>query len=251
VRKYIDFDEVLGISGKVTGDWSQAALFSVSVAVGIVPEMLPRIFEMFTQVDRSWQRTQGGLGIGLTLVKRLVEMHGGSVAAHSDGPGRGSEFVVRLPIPIAQRALEARPAPDEKPMDAPARCRVLVVDDNNDAATSLSMLLSMLGYETRAAGDGAAGLEATAAFRPDIVLLDIGMPKLNGCEVARHLRARPGDKDVVLIAVTGWGQAEDKQRILEAGFDYHLVKPVDPTALAKLLASVVRTRECQLTDGGS
>jgi CheY-like chemotaxis protein len=198
---------------------------------------------MFTQVDRSLERTRGGLGIGLTLVRRLVEMHGGSVAAHSDGAGKGSEFVERLPIPVAHPAQEGRPAHDERPAAAPTRSRVLVVDDNNDAATSLGMLLNILGYETRTACDGAAGMAAAAAFRPDVVLLDIGMPKLNGCEVARRIRAQPWGRGPVLIAVTGWGQAEDRRRIIEAGFDHHLVKPVDPAALAKLLASLVGKRE--------
>jgi PAS domain S-box-containing protein len=222
---------------------SDAVVSVRDTGIGIPKEMLPRIFDMFTQVDRSWQRAHGGLGIGLTLVKRLVEMHGGSVAASSDGPGKGSEFVVRLPIPVAHRAAAARLTPDDRATPAPARYRVLVVDDNNDAATSLSMLLNMLGYEMRTAFDGMAGLEAAAAFRPDFVLLDIGMPKLNGCEVARRIRAQPWGKEPVLIAVTGWGQAEDKQRIIEAGFDHHLVKPVDPTALASLLALLVRERE--------
>jgi CheY-like chemotaxis protein/two-component sensor histidine kinase len=227
---------------------SDAVVAVRDTGIGIPKEMLPRIFDMFTQVDRSWQRAHGGLGIGLTLVKRLVEMHGGSVTASSDGPGKGSEFVVRLPIPVAHRAAAAPLTPDERPTPAPARYRVLVVDDNNDAATSLGMLLNMLGYEIRTAYDGVAGLEAARAFRPDFVLLDIGMPKLNGCEVARRIRAQPGGKDPVLIAVTGWGQAEDKQQIIEAGFDHHLVKPVDPTALATLLALSVKEREARLVN---
>jgi PAS domain S-box-containing protein len=215
--------------------------------IGIPEEMLPRIFDSFTQVNRSLERSQGGLGIGLTLVKRLVEMHGGSVAAHSDGAGRGSEFVVRLPVPIAFAAPGSPARPDEPVTDAPACCRLLIVDDNNDAATSLGMMLRILGYETRTAGDGLAGLEAAAEFRPDVLLLDIGMPKLNGYDVARRIREQPWGKGPVLIAVTGWGQAEDRQRSSEAGFDHHLVKPVDPAALTKLLASLATARDRQLT----
>ncbi len=214
--------------------------------IGIPQEMLPRIFEMFTQVDRSLERTQGGLGIGLTLVKRLVEMHGGSIEARSGGPGKGSEFIVRLPIPISHPAQESQPMHVEA-TNAPARCRILVVDDNNDSATSLGMMLSILGYETRTAFDGIAGLEAAAEYRPDVALLDIGMPRMNGYDVARRIREEPWGTDVVLIAVTGWSQAEDKQRTLEAGFDGHLVKPVDPSVLASLLASLAKAHECRTT----
>jgi PAS domain S-box-containing protein len=206
--------------------------------IGIPQEMLPHIFELFTQVDRSPERTQGGLGIGLTLVKRLVEMHGGSVAAFSKGVGRGSEFVVRLPIPVSTQTSRLQSTSHDALAVAPVRRRVLIVDDNNDAATSIGMMLSMLGYETRTACDGRAGLEAAIEFRPHILLLDVGMPKMNGHDVARRIREQPWGKDIVLIAVTGWGQMEDKQRTLEAGFDHHMVKPVDPATLAKLLASV-------------
>jgi signal transduction histidine kinase/CheY-like chemotaxis protein len=215
--------------------------------IGIPEEMLPRIFDPFSQVNQSLERCQGGLGIGLTLVKRLVEMHGGSVAAHSAGTGKGSEFVVRLPIPIALAAPGSPATPDEPVADAPARWRLLVIDDNNDAATSLGMMLSTLGYETRTAYDGLAGLEAAAEFRPDVVLLDIGMPKMNGYDVARRIREQPWGKEIVLIAVTGWGQAEHRQRTSEAGFDHHLVKPVDPAALAKLIASLAAGHVRQLT----
>ena len=200
--------------------------------------MLSRVFEMFTQVDCSVERTRGGLGIGLTLVKRLVEMHGGSVFAHSDGTGTGSNFIVRLPIPNWELNHESRPAREQKLTAARASRRVLVVDDNEDSATSLGMLLSMLGYETHTAVDGPAGLEAVARFRPDVALLDIGMPKLNGYEVARRIREQPGGKELVLIAITGWGQAADRQRTIEAGFNHHMVKPVDLAALANLLASL-------------
>ena len=225
---------------------SDVAVSVRDTGIGISREMLPRIFDMFTQVDRSLERTRGGLGIGLTLVKRLVEMHGGSVEARSDGPGKGSEFLVRLPIPVLNVPPRSRPPDGDEPAVASARSRILVADDNKDAATTLSVMLGILGYETRVAHDGSAALEAAAEFLPDVALLDIGMPKMNGYDVARGLREQPWGKDVVLIAVTGWGQAEDKQRTLEAGFDHHWVKPVDPTALASLLALVTRERAAQL-----
>jgi signal transduction histidine kinase/CheY-like chemotaxis protein len=235
------------ISLTVERQGSEVVVSVRDTGIGIPKEMLPRIFDLFTQVDRSLECTQGGLGVGLTLVKRLVEMHGGSVAAHSDGAGTGSAFVVRLPIPVVEPALESQPAFGDKPRAAPARRRVLIVDDNNDAATSLAMMLSILGYETRTAGDGMAGLEAAAEFRPVVALLDIGLPKINGYDVARRIRQQPWGTDMALVAVTGWGQAEDKQRAIEAGFDHHLVKPVDPTPLTQLLASLATARECRLT----
>jgi CheY-like chemotaxis protein len=206
--------------------------------IGIPQAMLPHIFEMFAQVDPSLEHRREGLGIGLALVKRLVEMHGGSVDARSDGPGRGSEFIVRMPILIEHVPLEFQPREVDEPIAARVRRRILVADDNRDAANTLSVMLDMLGYETHAAYDGLQALEAAARFRPDVALLDIGMPKMNGYDVARRLDEQPWGRDIVLIAVTGWGQTEDKQRTLEAGFDHHLVKPVDPAALAALLASL-------------
>jgi signal transduction histidine kinase/ActR/RegA family two-component response regulator len=205
--------------------------------VGIPPPMLARVFEPFTQLDRSLERSQGGLGIGLALARRLVEMHGGTIEAHSEGPGKGSRFVVRLPVSTQQSmprpvAFEGRPAP------ARGRHRVLVADDNYDSATSLSMLLNDAGYETRTAGDGVQALETAAEFRPDIALLDIGMPKLNGYELARRIRDHEWGSDVLLIAVTGWGGADHRQQTSDAGFDHHLTKPVDPAALTRLLASL-------------
>jgi PAS domain S-box-containing protein len=205
--------------------------------IGIPPEMQPRIFDIFVQVDRSLERSQGGLGIGLTLVKRLLELHGGAIEVKSDGRGKGSEFIARLPVAPAD-AVEA-PAPRSTvERKAPARGRVLVADDNQDAAASLSALLGLLGYETRTASDGAAAVAAAEEFRPAVALLDIGMPKTNGYDVARHIRRQDWGKDVVLLAVTGWGQKEDRDRTLAAGFDHHLVKPVDPDVLANLLSGV-------------
>jgi len=219
----------------------EVVIFVRDHGMGIPKEMLSRIFDLFTQVDRSFERSHAGLGIGLTLVKRLVELHGGRITAHSDGAGTGAEFMVRLPVSSAPMMPRSHGTGDTGIADASARCRVLVVDDNSDAATSLSLMLGMMGHETRTAFDGFDGLEVAAEFRPDVIFLDIGMAKMNGYEMARRLRAQPWGKHVVLIAVTGWGQAEDKRRSAEAGFDHHVVKPADPLALAKLLGSLART----------
>jgi len=212
--------------------------------IGIPKEMQPRIFDMFVQVDRSLERSQGGLGIGLTLVRRLVELHGGGVEVRSEGPGKGSEFVVRLPIAAADTTAAAGPSAPRPRLarSAPARSRVLVADDNRDAAASLSTMLDIMGYETRTACDGAEAIKAADEFRPEVALLDIGMPKTNGYDVARQIRTREWGKDIVLMAVTGWGQIEDRQRTFEAGFDHHLVKPVDPDLLANLLANLTAKR---------
>jgi PAS domain S-box-containing protein len=201
--------------------------------LGIPAHMLPKVFDMFTQVDRNLERAQGGLGIGLSIVKRLVEMHGGSVEAKSDGHGMGSEFVVRLPVVLSV----AQPSDADEPAGgAAARRRVLVVDDNRDAAMSLAMMLKLMGSEVKTAHDGMEALDVAAVFRPDLVLLDIGMPRLNGHETARRIREQPWAKNVVLVALTGWGQEEDRRRSEEAGFDSHMVKPIEPRALEKLLS---------------
>jgi len=175
------------------------------------------------------------LGIGLTLVKNLVEMHDGTVAAHSAGVGQGSEFVVRLPIMVEASLPRSAPTVSELPPATTGR-RILVVDDNEDSATSLALLLKLTGHETRVAYDGVAAVNAAATFRPEVVLLDIGLPKLNGFEAARTMREQPWGKQMVLVALTGWGQAEDREKSREAGFNAHMVKPVDLAALAKLLA---------------
>jgi len=209
--------------------------------IGIAADQLSRIFEMFTQIDRSLENERGGLGIGLTLVKRLVEMHGGSIEAKSEGPGKGSEFVLRLPIVVEASEPQASRGEEEKPVKL--SLRVLVVDDNHDSADSLAMILRVMGTDTRTAYDGQDGVDVAAQFRPDVVLLDIGMPKLNGYEVCRRIRGEPWGKGVVLIAVTGWGQDEDRRRSLEAGFEHHMVKPVDPLALMKMLAVLQVARQ--------
>ncbi len=203
--------------------------------VGIAPDDLPKIFDMFMQVDTSLERSVGGLGIGLTLVRSLVEMHGGTVSVSSDGPGQGSEFVVRLPALPANAEMLAEPAIAPAPLTTSGR--VLVVDDNRDGAESLSLLLQTLGYVTRTAHDGIAAVEAAREFRPDIALLDIGLPRMNGHDACRRIREQPWGRDMILIAVTGWGQREDQLRSQAAGFDHHLVKPVRPDDLINLLAS--------------
>ncbi len=205
--------------------------------IGISAEHLPQLFQMFSQVDRSLERSQGGLGIGLTLVKRLVEMHGGQVEARSEGPGKGAEFVVHLPVvvPAPEPALPGR---EREPTTVNASLRILIVDDNRDGADSLGEMLRTRGNEVRIAYDGLEALDVAAEFRPDVVLLDIGLPKLNGYEACRRLREQPGGERMVIIAQTGWGQDEHRQRTQEVGFDHHLVKPVDPVPLMRLLAAV-------------
>ena len=208
--------------------------------VGIEADQLGSIFDMFAQVGGAARRSQGGLGIGLTLVKRLVEMHGGTVEAQSEGAGQGSTFLVRLPLgsevsPIPDAPLEARSVPA-------TNRRVLVVDDNEDAAGVLTMLLKMSGNEVHTAYDGAVALEAVDRLHPDVVLLDIGLPSLNGYEVCRRIRQRPWGRNTVLIALTGWGQAEDRRLSQEAGFDGHLVKPVDFMALQVLMDSLAASK---------
>lgn len=217
---------------------SSVALSVRDTGVGITAEMLPVVFDLFTQAHRTYNRAQGGLGIGLTLVRNLVDMHGGSVEARSDGPGRGSEFIVRLPLTVDRAAVvEDRRPPAGLAHAATAR-RILVVDDNSDSANSMGMLLKFLGADVHVAYDGPAALEALHSYRPSVVLLDIGMPGMDGYETAKQMRQRPGGQDATLIALTGWGQDEDRRRSKEAGMDHHLVKPVDISALQALLASL-------------
>jgi PAS domain S-box-containing protein len=206
--------------------------------IGIAKEMLPRIFELFVQVDHASTKAQGGLGIGLTLVKNLVEMHNGTVEAYSEGLGRGSEFVIRLPIPTQQLEVDQPKADSSGDRIHPSGYRLLVVDDNQDAAMTLAMLLKLQGHEVQVAHSGPAAIEMTQTFSPDLVFLDIGMPGMDGYEVARRLRQQPSTEKVVLTALTGWGQKEDRRRTTEAGFDHHLVKPPDPKALENILASL-------------
>ncbi len=204
--------------------------------VGIRAEMLPRVFDLFAQADQSLDRSPGGLGVGLTLARSLVELHGGTVEAHSDGPGRGSEFVVRLPIADCGLRIADSADNPQSAIRNPQSRRVLVVDDNRDAAESLTMLLRAAGHEVQTAHSGPAALEAARAFRPEAVLLDIGLPGLDGYEVARRLRGEAGCGGALLVAVTGYGQDEDRRRAREAGFDHHLVKPADLATLQEILA---------------
>jgi PAS domain S-box-containing protein len=225
------------ISVAVRRDAAEAVVSVADTGTGIPPDQLDAIFDMFTQVARTSDRVPGGMGIGLALVKRLVQMHGGSITATSAGHGRGSEFVVRLPLaaaPQVEAVVPAAAAPTAQ------KLRVLVVDDNADAAFSLAMLLQIAGHETYTAHDGTAAVQAAEEHRPDIALLDIGLPHLNGHDVCRHIRAQPWGDEMLLIALTGWGQDEDRRKSHDAGFDGHLVKPVDYQNLATLLQSFVR-----------
>jgi len=208
--------------------------------VGIATKLLGEVFEMFTQADRSLETSHGGLGIGLSIVRRLVQMHGGTVEAKSSGLGRGSEFIVKLPVAVIQARDFERI--NSIAITAPTGGRrILIADDNEDAAESMAMMLNMMGNETRTAPDGLAALQVGESFAPEIVLLDIGMPKLNGYDAARRIRALPWGARLVLVALTGRSQDEDRRLSHEAGFDFHLVKPIEPAALEKLLAIVPTT----------
>ncbi|HEX6209749.1 MAG TPA: response regulator [Methylomirabilota bacterium] len=215
--------------------------------VGLEPAMLSRIFDLFVQGETSLDRTQGGLGIGLSLARRLTELHGGTISAHSDGAGRGSEFVVTLPLapalsehrPEARSGVSAGPSPGGT---------ILLVDDNEDAAEALAVLLQAEGFDVFTAHDGHAALELAAKIRPYAVLTDLGLPVVDGYQLARGVRNRPGGSDVLLVALSGYGAEQDRQRSASAGFDHHLVKPVDCTQLVELLHSAARTRE---TPGGA
>jgi len=203
--------------------------------VGIPVSLLPRVFDLFAQGDRSMERSQGGLGIGLALVRQLVQMHGGQVEADSQGTGLGSKFTVRLPVSSAQQAAE--PGIDVHQLQASGErgVRVLVVDDNVDGAETMAQFLRILGYETLTEHDGLAAVRAAASFRPHVVVLDIGLPHLNGHEVARRIRQAPGGSEILLVAVSGWGQAEDRRKSKEAGFDRHFVKPVELETLMEVV----------------
>jgi CheY-like chemotaxis protein len=219
----------------VEKEGEQALVRVRDTGLGISADLLPRVFDLFTQGDRSLDRSEGGLGIGLALVRRLVEMHGGSVAAHSAGPGCGSEFVVRLPLLTLPHVCPGGEAAGLPQQTGPRR--VLLIDDNRDATESMTVLLELWGHEVRVAYNGPEALALAAEFRPDAALLDIGLPGMNGYEVAKRLRELPGWERVMLVAVTGYGQDEDRRRSCEAGFDHHLTKPVEPAMVQSLLAS--------------
>jgi PAS domain S-box-containing protein len=212
----------------------QAVVAVRDTGMGIEADMLPRLFEPFAQADRSLDRQRGGLGLGLSVVKGLVDLHRGEVRAASAGLGQGAEFTVRLPLEPEPAALSEMP-PQPKP--AARKLRVLVIEDNHDAADTLCLLLELLGHEVQVAYTGLDGVKAAAAWRPEIVLSDIGLPGLDGYEVARRLRKQPGLEKTMLVALTGYGQDEDRRHSKEAGFDFHLVKPADPAVLQRVLAS--------------
>lgn len=227
--KYTDRGGRISVSIERVGN--QAVVRVRDNGVGIPKDMLVRIFDAFTQVDQSLEKAQGGLGIGLSLAKWLVELHGGTVEARSEG--LGSEFTVRLPA-IATPEPAVAPKPKLKQPQGPGR-RILVVDDNRDAAVSLALMLKIMGHETQTAHDGLEAIDVAQKFLPELMLLDIGMPKLNGYDTARHIRTQPWGATIRIIALTGWGQEEDKRKSFEAGFDVHLVKPIDIAVLNKYL----------------
>jgi PAS domain S-box-containing protein len=221
----------------VAREGSDAVITVRDAGSGIPAAALSRIFDIFDQGGAA-DSTQGGLGIGLTLVKRLTELHGGSVRAHSDGPGEGSAFTLKLPIALGEPDVRNRERERQAAMRANRALRLLIVDDNRDAADSLGMLMRVLGNEVRIAYDGPEAIGIAADFRPAAVLLDIGLPKMSGYDVARELRKHPHGRDALLIATTGWSQPSDRERCSEAGFDHHLVKPVDPGELTRLLSAI-------------
>ena len=197
--------------------------------IGIAPELLPKVFEMFSQIDAGQAHSEGGIGIGLALVKGFVELHGGSVEAKSDGLDRGSEFIVTLPGSKAAAGAEGQtPGAPSSEGTKPLRRRVLIADDNRDGAEIMAMLLDQFGYDVQLAFTGPDAVAAAEKYRPHVAILDIGMPGMTGYEVAQRIRAEPWGESIMLIAVTGWGQDEDKRKAHEAGFNQHLIKPVDP-----------------------
>jgi len=235
--KYTPASGRIELSAQVEGPY--AVICVTDNGTGISTDMLPRVFDLFAQVDHTLARAQGGLGIGLSLVKKLVELHGGDIRAESRGLGHGSRFTVRLPLAARTTAddgaVPASPTSRSAPSVAP--CRVLVCDDNVDGAESLALMLGLLGHEVRTVHDGPAALATVRHWRPDAVLLDIGLPGMSGYEVARQMRSDPHLRGLLLVAVTGWGTQDDQRRSAAAGFDQHLTKPVEVTALESLLAS--------------
>jgi two-component system CheB/CheR fusion protein len=239
--KYTDPGGRIGLT--VEREGAEAVVRVRDNGSGMAPDLLPKVFDLFTQGNRPPNRGQNGLGVGLTLVKQLVEMHGGTVEAHSEGPGKGSEFVVRLPALPPEAVTKPRPPRPSlpAPVAAPVAC-VLIVDDSLDVAESLAMLLEGLAEDIRLAHSGSQALEVARACLPNVILCDIGMPGMDGHELARRLRQEPGLERVVLAAVSGYGQEEDRRRSMEAGFDRHLVKPIGRPTLEELLVSVDQTK---------
>ncbi len=236
--KYMDAGGQVWIAAKREGD--EAIVSIRDRGIGIAPDQLVGIFEMFSQVESALTRSRGGLGIGLSLSKRLIEMHGGRIEAQSAGVGQGSEFIVRLPL-ASKEAPAGAPEGESKAEESAAqgrKLRILVADDNVDAGETLAMLLETMGHTARHVADGQAAVLAAAEDAPDLIVLDIGMPKLNGYEACMEIRTQPGRSSCHIVAVTGWGQPQDVARALQAGFDQHFVKPVDPGALLGLVTQL-------------
>jgi CheY-like chemotaxis protein len=231
--RYSDQGAHIDLTAERSGN--EIAVSVKDTGIGLPPEMLTQVFDLFTQVQQSDGRARGGLGIGLTLAKRLVELHGGSIEARSAGLGKGSEFVVCLPILVAEVPSEVPPGEESPTWTNSLKARILVVDDLKDSAESLAQLLRIEGNDVRTAHDGHEAVAVAADFRPDLVLMDIGMPKMDGYEACRRIRSLPFGSEVTLVAVTGWGQAEDRRKSKAAGFDHHMVKPVEPVAIERLL----------------
>jgi CheY-like chemotaxis protein len=232
--KYTPRSGTIRLTAKLTGN--QVMVTIADNGIGIPQESLPTIFDMFSQVDRSIERSAGGLGIGLALVKGLVEMHGGSVWATSPGEGQGSTFTVRLPLMEDRHRLGLSPAESSRTRFTGPQRRILVVDDNQDAAISMATMLRLVGNEVVVAHDGVEAVEVASAFRPQLVLMDLGMPRLNGFDATRRIREQPWARETVIIALTGWGKDEDRNKTSAAGCDGHLVKPVLLSDLEDLLA---------------
>jgi CheY-like chemotaxis protein len=232
--KFTDRGGSVAVRVEAKADTRRAVVTIGDTGLGIDAALLPHLFEAFTQADRSLDRAKGGLGLGLSLVKGLVELHGGKVHASSGGPGRGAEFVVELPLQSEPAALLGMPV---APKVAETRLRILVVEDNRDAADSLRMLLELYGYDVAVAYTGPTGVERAKEWKPDVVLCDIGLPGLDGYGVVRELRQNQTTAKARMIAVTGYGGDEDRQRSQEAGFDQHLTKPVDPVVLQGIVAA--------------
>ena len=232
--KYTDPGGKIRVAASIEGDMLVVAIRDTGI--GISPQMMPRLFEMFTQAQDALDRSQGGLGLGLALVRGIVQLHGGSVSARSEGEGRGSEFTVRLPLGRASRAPQT--GAQAASLSGAERLKILVIDDNEDAAEMCATFLELAGQDVRRAYNGRSALALAEAFRPRVALLDIGLPDISGYEVARALRRAPWATNLLLVAVTGWGQDQDKQRALDAGFDHHLTKPIEPDELERLLQSI-------------
>jgi signal transduction histidine kinase len=240
--KYSDAGSPIVLSAKVVEGHAEVSV--ADSGLGLTAEQSIRIFDPFTQLETSIERSRGGLGIGLTLARHIVEMHGGRVEVHSAGPGHGSCFTVHLPLGVADPCEPPPPMPEDTEGGSvdPAR-RALIVDDNHDSADTLAMMLELLGHQTRCVYDPLLSDEVAAEFEPDIVFLDIGMPRMSGHDVARVLRASPAGRSMTLVAVTGWGQPEERRRTREAGFDHHLVKPVEMAVIRQICNALPRPAE--------